>query len=167
MVKNPATGTFVDHLGPTDPKYRPLDIVVFQIKVNNPGDEELNVVEVVDLLPDFLDFMTGPGNFNKESRKLTFKVEGLKNGETKNYEIKARISHQSTFPEEKNVVCPVNIVEAVFGDKTDRDESQFCIEKEMIAPEVPEAGAESIILALLSGVLPAGLYLRKKSYRQI
>src|SRR3989344_8511326 len=67
MVKNPATGTFVDHLGPTDPKYRPLQIISFQIKVNNPSDETLDVVEVVDTLPDFVDFISGPDNYDSDS----------------------------------------------------------------------------------------------------
>src|SRR3989338_9241793 len=67
MVKNPASGSFVDHLGPTDPKYRPTDIVYFQIKVQNPSDERLDVVEITDSLPDFVDFMTGPGNYDSET----------------------------------------------------------------------------------------------------
>jgi len=163
-VKNPATGDFVDHLGPTDPKYRPLDIVVFQIKVNNPNTEDISAIEAVDTLPDFVDFMTGPGSFDQDSRKLTFNVEDLKAGETREFEIKARVSHQSAFPEEKSVFCPVNIIEATLGEQTDRDESQFCIEKEMPAPQVPEAGAEQIILALLGTALSAGLILRKKSF---
>lgn len=165
MVKNPSTGSFVDHLGPTDPKYRPLNIVTFQIKVNNPGDSTLDQVEVTDTLPDFADFMTGPGIYDQNSRKLRFFVKGLEGGETENFEIKARVSHQSSFPEDKSVVCPVNVVEARMGEKNDRDESQFCIEKEIEVPQVPQAGAETAVLALLGSALSTGLYLRKKTFK--
>ena len=161
-VKNPATDEFVDHLGPTDPKYRPLDIVVFQIKVNNPGTQDIAAIEAVDSLPEFIDFMTGPGEFDPDSRKLTFTVEGLSAGETKEFEIKARVSHESLLPEEKSVLCPVNVVDASFADKTDHDESQFCLEKEMVIPQVPEAGTPGLILPLLGSVFSAGLFLRKK-----
>ena len=165
MVKNPASGSFVDHLGPTDPKYRPTDIVYFQIKVQNPSDERLDVVEITDSLPDFVDFMTGPGNYDSETGKMTFKVEDLEPGDTRTFELKARVSHQATLPEEKNVICPVNLVEAVFGNKSDSDESQFCIEKEMEVPQVPEAGADPLMLSGLASALSLGFWLRKKSQK--
>src|SRR3989338_11633628 len=165
MVRNPARGSFVDHLGPTDPKYRTTDIVYFQIKVQNPSGETLDVIVVTDSLPDFVDFMTGPGNFDSETRKMTYKVEGLEPGDTRTFELKARVSHQATLPEEKNVICPVNLVEAVFGNKSDSDESQFCIEKEMEVPQVPEAGADPLMLSGLASALSLGFWLRKKSQK--
>ena len=162
MVKNPSTGIYVDNLGPTDPKYRPLDIVYFQIKVSNPTNVDLPKVDVVDTLPDYVDYMSGAESYDQDNRQLRFSINDLKAEETQIVEIKARVSHQSSIPEDKSVVCPVNVVEAELGDKTDRDESQFCIEKEVEVPEVPAAGAEMIILPLLAGALTTGLYLRKR-----
>src|SRR3989338_3144524 len=74
-VKNPATGVFVDHLGPTDPKYRPQTVVTFQINLRNAGDSALENITVVDTLPRYLDFMDGPGTYNKDENTLTFNVE--------------------------------------------------------------------------------------------
>lgn len=165
MVKNPSTGSFVDHLGPTDPKYRPLNIIVFQIRVNNPGDSELNVVNAVDTLPEFIDFMTGPGNYDRNTKKLTFQIEKLRGGETRVFELRARITHQANLPESKTVICPVNVIDASSGDIREQDESQFCIEKEMITPQIPQAGAETAVLALLGSALSAGLYLRKRTFK--
>src|SRR3972149_3756023 len=59
-VRNPASGEFVDHLGPTDPKYRPQTVVTFQINVRNAGDSALENFTIVDTLPRYLDFMDGP-----------------------------------------------------------------------------------------------------------
>lgn len=167
MVKNPATGIFVDHLGPTDPKYKPREIITFQIKVNNAGEETLNEVNVTDSLADYVDFMTGPGSFDADSGKLTFKVENLTGGDSRTYEIRGRISHQAVIPEEKNVICPVNVVEAETEGKSDRDESQFCIEKEMEVPVVPKAGPEHWVLSLIgiASALITGNYLKKKAYQ--
>lgn len=164
MVKNPATGNFVDQLGPLDPKYRPLNIVVFKITVKNPGEESVENAKVVDSLPEFVDYMSGPENstYDSASRQLTFQIDSLGAGEEREIEIKARISHQSLLPEEKNVVCPVNLVEATLADNSDRDESQFCIEKELIVPQVPEAGAETLMLSIFGSLLSTGIYLRKK-----
>ncbi|KKS98733.1 MAG: hypothetical protein UV73_C0001G0254 [Candidatus Gottesmanbacteria bacterium GW2011_GWA2_43_14] len=163
MVLNPATDAFVDHLGPTDPKYRSLQIVTFRIRVENSGEESLGEVVVTDLLPDFVDFMSGPGSYDQDSRKLTFTVENLEPGESEEFHIKARASHQATLPEEKNIVCPVNIAEAVTGDRQEKDESQFCIEKEMEVEQVPETGADPFMITAIGSALSAGIWFRKKS----
>lgn len=165
MVKNPATGVFVDQLSPIDPKYRPLNIAVFKITVKNPSDSDVNTATVVDSLPEFVDYMSGPGEYDADSRRLSFTVDNLKAGESRDFEIKVRISHQSLLPEEKNVICPVNVVEAKIGDYSDQDQSQFCIEKEMVVPQVPEAGAPTFLITLLGSLFSTGLFLRKKAFK--
>ena len=167
-VLNPATGVFVDHLGPTDPKYKPLDIIAFQIRVQNSAEEELAEINLVDTLPDFVDFSSGPGEYDEKNRQLNFKVENLVGGASEVFEIKVRASHQSTFPEEESVLCPVNVIEATVEDKTDRDESQFCIEKEVaeLEPqETPEAGPFNWLLLIpgLLGSMSVGSFLRRKT----
>lgn len=164
-VRNPATGIFVDHLGPTDPKYRPQQVITFKIVVSNPSSETLEKVDVTDTLAEFVDFMSGPGKYDPESRKLTFPVENLGPDSSQEFELKGRTVHQAVLPADKDIVCPVNFVEAVAGDLSESDESQFCIEKEMpTPPEVPSAGPEYWILSLVgfSGAALTGMFLRKK-----
>ncbi len=163
-VKNPSTGVYVDNLGPADPKYRPLWTVTFRIVVNNSGDESLDKVTVTDRLPSYLDFMSGPGVYDAKSRTLTFDVYNLAGGTSQTFEIKARVSNV-TLPADKSIVCPVNVVDAVTGAQTDHDESQFCIEKQMVVPAVPKAGPENWLLSIagLIASLKAGLILRKRS----
>lgn len=164
-VLNPASGIYVDHLSPTDPMYHPLDIISFQIRVQNSGEEELSEIVLTDTLPDYLDYMSGPGEYDEENRQVNFTVDNIVGGASEVFEIKARISHQSTLSEDKNVVCPVNVVEAVAGERTDRDESQFCIEKEQVPPPaIPESGPAGWMITIpgLFTSLFAGFYLKRK-----
>lgn len=165
-VLNPATAIFVDNLGPTDPKYRPSQFVTFQILVKNSGDQSLSTVTVTDKIPQFVDFISGPGSFDSNSKTLSFTVKDLPGGISQLYTVKGRTVHQALLPQGKNIVCPVNVVDAASDNQKDHDESQFCIEKEMVVPLVPEAGPEHWILTFggLTTVLIAGVYLRKKVY---
>jgi len=165
-VRNPATGIFVDNLGLSDPKYRPTGIVTFRLYIKNTGDETIDRVTVTDKIPQFIDYMSGPGNFDNSSRTLTFTVDNLYGGTTRTFDIKGRIVHEAVLPAEKSVVCPVNIADADTSSQKDHDESQFCIEKPPVVPSVPKAGPEHWILSLggLTTALSVGLYFRKKAF---
>lgn len=166
FVRNPATGVFVDNLGLTDPKYKPASFVTFRLEVKNSGDQTLSKVTVTDKIPQFVDFMTGPGTFDAKNKTLTFTVDNLGGGSSQVFEITGRVVHQAALPEAKNVVCTTNVVDAKTDSQTDHDEAQFCIEKKMEVPTVPQAGPEHWILSLvgLGTVLTSGLYLRNKSF---
>uniref|UniRef100_A0A7C4RAN2 DUF11 domain-containing protein n=1 Tax=candidate division CPR3 bacterium TaxID=2268181 RepID=A0A7C4RAN2_UNCC3 len=164
-VRNPASGVFVDNLGLYDPKYLPEQIVTFQITVKNSGDETISNLQVVDTLPQFVDYMSGPGSYDNTSRKLSFNVSNLGAGISQVFQIKGRVSHQAALPEEKSTICPVNVVDASFGSQKDHDESQFCVEKQINVPTVPKAGPEHWVFSLagLGIVFSLGNYLRKKT----
>ncbi len=170
-VRNPATGFYVDNLGPNDPKYRPQQIVSFQISVKNPGESKIDKITVTDTLPKFLDFMSGPGSYNAVTGKLTWEVDNLAGGDTQVFEVKGRVSHQAKLPVDKNVICPtnefpqpINIVDvSASNGQTDRDEARYCIEKEVVVPVVPKAGPENWLISI-SGLITSlgiGLKLRK------
>lgn len=170
-VKNPATGEFVDHLGPTDPKYKAQSIVTFQIVLRNAGEQTIDTISVVDTLPKYLDFMSGPGSYDKEENTLTFTVENLAGGTSQTFEVKGRVVHPALLPEDKNIICPtsderqpVNVVNT-FIDKgqEDHDESQYCIERELEVPQIPQAGPEVTTFLGLGISLVAGVTLRKKN----
>lgn len=164
-VRNPSTGIFVDNLGPSDPRYRPGWTVKFQLTISNTGDETLSKVTVTDKLPDYLDFTSGPGNYDNNTKTLTFDIFDLKGGASQTYEITAKVVHPAVLPADKSVVCVINNVTAVSSSQTDRDASQLCIEKEMIVPSVPTAGPKEWVLSIvgLTTTLTIGLYIRKKA----
>lgn len=165
-VRNPSTGVFVDNLGPSDPKYRPQWIVTFRVTVKNSGDQTLDKVKVVDKLPQYVDFMSGPGTYDSKGRTLTWDVNNLAGGALQVFEIKGRVVHVAVLPAEKSVVCPVNVADAKSDSQTDHDESQFCVEKQLVVPTVPKAGPENwaLILSGLSSLGAIGIYLRKKTF---
>lgn len=165
-VRNPSTGVFVDNLGPSDPRYHPGNLVTFHLKVSNNGDQMLDKVTVTDKLPDFVDFTSGPGNYDNHSKTLTFDVLNLAGGTSQTFEIVARVVHVAVLPADKSIVCEVNTVDAVSSSQTDHDESQFCIEKQMVVPSAPSAGPKEWMLTFagLGTALTIGLYFRKKSH---
>lgn len=165
-VRNPSTGIFVDNLGPSDPKYRPQWIVTFRVTVKNSGDQTLDKVTVVDKLPQYVDFMSGPGTYDSKGRTLTWDVNNLGGGASQAFEIKGRVVHVAVLPAGKSVVCPVNVADAKSDSQTDHDESQFCIEKQLVVPAVPKAGPEhwALMLSGLSSLGAIGIYLRKKAF---
>lgn len=165
-VRNPSTGIYVDNLLPADPtRYRPGSIVYFQILVQNAGDETLSSVSITDTIPAYIDYSSITGSaenvsYDQSLRKLTFNVTNLAGGSKRYYTLNARVVHQSALQDNKSV-CPVNVVEAVSSNQaTDRDTSQFCIEKVFEVPVVPKAGPQDWLL-VFSG-LPAALYLGNK-----
>lgn len=164
-VRNPSTDIYVDNLSVSDPKFRPQWLVTFRLVIKNTGSETLDKITVSDKLPDFVDFTSGPGNFNKDTKTLTFEVSNLGSGVSQTYFITARVVHATVLPADKSIVCPVNSVEAVASSQKDKDTSQFCIEKEAKAGEVPAAGPAQWMLSIagLTSTLFAGLYLRKRN----
>lgn len=173
-VQNPATGVFVDNLGLFDPKYRPQQIVSFQLIVQNSGDQTIDKVTVKDTIPAYLDFMSltdsngksvASANYDAKTRVLTFEASSLAPGSKQVFTLKVRVVHSAVLPQGKTA-CPVNVVTAqILGQLPYQDDSQLCIEKEMEVPSVPAAGPEHWILSLggLGSALIIGLYLRKKA----
>ena len=81
-VLKPGTKEYVDNLSVPDPKYHSSDTVVFQIVVQNTGSETLTDLQVYDTLPSYVVFVSGPGNFDKNTNKLTFTIPTLNSGES-------------------------------------------------------------------------------------
>lgn len=165
-VRNPSTGVFVDNLGPSDPKFHPENSIAFHLTVQNTGDQTLDKITVTDTLPDFIDFTSGPGNFDSNVKTLTFDVLNLAGGSSQTYEVVGRVVPEAVLPQDKNLVCVVNNVKAVSSSQADTDSSQVCIEKTVVVPAVPTAGPKEWIISIagLTVALTLGIYLRKKSF---
>ncbi len=165
-VRNPATGVYVDNILPTDnTNYLPGAIVPFHIKVQNSGDETLSLVTVTDSIPSFTDYSSIDGaenpSYDTNSRKLTFTVSNLAGNTSRTLTLNLRVVSEAAFPENKTLVCPINIVDAVSSNNgTDHDESQFCVQRAVEVPQVPKAGPENWIL-IFSG-LTLTYFLGKK-----
>lgn len=181
-VMNPQTNRMVDNLGINDPKYGPGFIVTFQLALTNTSNSVISHIDVKDIIPQFMNFSAGPGNFDQSTKTLTFGVENLNVNETRVFNVLGRIVDTNLLPNSQSIVCVVNQVNAVTNQgATAQDNAQFCIEKDLlITPTTPKGGfpvfpptevgsapttGPEYFLALIpAGIL--GLILRKYSTKK-
>lgn len=177
-VQNPQNGQFVDNLSVNDPRFSPNQIVTFQISVINTGSSQVPQVIVKDIFPNYVNFVSGPGNFDNNSKTLTFIAYNLNPNETRNFTLQGKIVDTNQLPSD-TITCIVNQSMLTATDSSQaQDNSQFCIQKEQtvtkgglpIVPPTtmtttPATGPEMIPLI---GMIPAGIagwFLRKKSFK--
>ena len=177
-VQNPQDLSFVDNLGVNDPKYKPDQTVNFQITVTNTSGSTIGTVHVQDIFPQFVTFVSGPGNFDTNSKTLSFDLTNLASAESRTFSLQAKVVGSGLLPQDKGVVCVVNQATATNGGMA-TDNSQFCIEKGVPAPvttkggipvmpaptiaKTPATGPEMLSLIGLIPMAGAGLFLRKKA----
>lgn len=167
-VKRPDTGLFVDNVGINDPKFVPGQEVLFRLEVKNTGSGEFAKVTVKDTFPEYLDYIWGPLGWNSETRILQFDIYNLKAGESRQYEVMARVFTENRLPDNKTLFCVINTGRVEADGKVDEDQSQVCFEEKVLGVKVlPPTGAENVwFLAfglLVTTVLGAKLALSKRT----
>ncbi len=177
-VENPQTGAFVDNLGINDPRYSPSSTVTFRIIVTNTGNTDTSKVTVKDIFPQFINFVSGPGSFDANTKTLSFEVDNLSAGASTTFTVSGKTADANQFPNSQGITCVVNqaIATANNGQQSS-DNSQFCIEKPVLgvtkgglkvlpAPSIAETPATGPEMLPLIGLIPTGLIgliLKKKS----
>jgi uncharacterized repeat protein (TIGR01451 family) len=179
MVLNPQTNQFVDNLNINDPRYQPGFITTFQISVTNTGNSKISKISVKDVFPQYLTYSSGPGNFDSNSKTLSFEVDNLSANETRKFTVIGKVVDANQIPiDQGGVVCVVNQSTATNLDNNSQaasDNAQFCIEKIAAGkgfPVVstttpitvtPSTGPESqhLLFITIGGII--GLILRKHS----
>lgn len=187
-VLNPENSSFVDNLGINDPKHGPDQTVTFKISVKNTGGSIIPSAIVKDILPQFVDFTSGAGNFDPNTKVLSFEVNNLNPNETREFKITGKVVPSNILPGQ-SIVCVVNQAVGTMNGQTSQDNAEFCIQKVIVTPTpevvttipittkggvtvfpapqpkvTPPTGPEMIpLLALIpSGIV--GFILRKKSF---
>lgn len=149
-------GLWVDNMGLDDYKFAPGEEITFKLRIKNVGDEKFDKVYVKDILPEYLELVSG---------ELSFEIDDLEVDETEEREIKARVVSADKFPND-TTICDKNTAEAWTDDERDKDTSQICMEEKVLGVEVmPPTGPGNWILvlpfSLLTGLV--GIYLTKFS----
>ncbi len=178
FVKNPKTNEYVDTLESNDNKFSPESPVSFQISVSNTGSETLTNLKVEDTFPDLLSFSSGPGKFDNNTRVLSFEIDKISSGESKNFIIQGKTASINKLPADEGIVCVINQASITFNGRMSTDNAQLCIEKQVLPGETkgglkvfpqpkatttPPTGPEALALI---GLLPGGIlgmFLRKKA----
>jgi uncharacterized repeat protein (TIGR01451 family) len=156
---------YVDNFSPNDPRYKPGQQVYFQIKVKNTSNVTLKNVVVKDIVPAYLEPIEGPGNFDSNTRTVTYTYAELKAGEEKTERLLMQIYPQDRLPTDKGLMCIVNKAEVQSGNISGQDSAQLCIEKEVIGiQKAPSAGPEMgiALMGLQALGLGAGLFIKRK-----
>lgn len=184
-ILNPDTNKFVDNLGVNDAKYKSGFIVTFQILITNNRKTVIKKVNIQNIFPQFVNFSSGPGSFDVNTKKLSFDVDNLTPSETRTFNILGKIAGASQLSFPGNVICLANQVIASVPDPAlGQDNTQFCIEKSLPAiassttkggfpvyssvsvSSSPKTGPEMLGLIAL---LPTGLigwFLRKHAVKK-
>jgi uncharacterized repeat protein (TIGR01451 family) len=178
LVKKPGKGggQFVNNMSINDPRYSPAQTVSFQIIVKNTGNQTIPNITVVDTFPQFVSFVSGPGNYNAANKTLTFNVVNLNAGQIVKYTVTGKIADSNIMPADQGIVCLINQATGTDNNgMANSTSSQFCVEKQVLGtntPQVlpmpkvtktPSTGPEMLpLLALFPGAL-GGLILRRKT----
>jgi len=173
-IHNPAKNSSTDSVALSEKSFVNGEIVTFEIFVTNNTGRDLAKVEVRDKFPDFVNFESGPGNFDQNTKTLTYVINNLKAGAQDKATVVGRVTEPTNIT--SGSVCVVNQATASAPNTQDgHDNVTFCIGKDGVtkggltvqAPpaikETPPTGPE--MLALF-GLIPAGLsgiLLRRKS----
>lgn len=165
------TSTYVDNLTVNDSKYMANQIIKFQLTIKNTGNTSLNELTLTDIMPSYVKFISGPGNYNSNNNTLTFKVLNLNPNETRVFVIEGKIVDTSALGQ--GTICNVvNQASLIFGNDESRDNSQFCIQNSgktiavLSTPSIKQTPATGPEMFSLLGLIPAGLsglILRKKA----
>jgi uncharacterized repeat protein (TIGR01451 family) len=174
FVLEPGVG-FKNNLWISDPKFAPLQTVSFQIFINNTGSENISTLNVVDTLPQYVTFVSGPGTFNSSNQTLSFTINNLGVGQSQTVYVDAKVVGSGNLPSNQAIVCMSNNVNANDNNgDTGSASSNFCVQQNVLGasqpvlpvPPVtvtPPTGPEMIPLALLFPGALGGLFLRRKS----
>lgn len=150
MVKNPDSGNFVDNLGISDYRFSAGQEVDFRLTIKNTGDKTLNDVEVKDIFPSYMDFISGPGSWDGDTRTLRFEFDDLDPGESRDFGLRGKVVAENDLPEGR--VCVTNKGQVWANGEYDEDTASVCMEKKVEV--LPPTGSGTVFLmgALLLGV---------------
>lgn len=177
MVQKPGKGggNYVSNLSINDPRYSPNQNVNFKIVVKNTGSNTIPNLQVVDVLPQYVTFVSGPGSYDSNSKTITFNVSNFAAGQSATYTLVGKIANSNTMPTDQGVFCLLNQVTGTDTNGAQNStSSQFCIQKPVVttvpqvlpAPKVvktPATGPEMLPLIALLPAAFGGFILRRKS----
>ena len=181
-VKTPNSDKFVDNLTQAQAKYKAGDSITFELTITNKGKDTLKEITVIDKLPAYIIYTSGPGNFDSKTRTLSFRFNNLKPNESRKFMVVGTVNNVGKS------TCVVNYASVRSGNLKADDNSRFCLEKSvcvegpasgqptqpttkggfpvMPAPkgmtQTPATGPASLPLLSLLPLGLAGFYIRKK-----
>lgn len=182
QVAHPQTGSFVDNVGVNDPKFSVEQTVTFHLVVTNVGNSAIAQVVVHDVFPQFVNFVSGPGSFDTNSKTLTFEVTSLQVGESRTFIVQGKVVPENQLPSDLGTACVTNQSSATSNTgQVASDNAQFCIQRRVLGgqpgqpstavvvfppsqvTQIPATGVNLLQLLALAPTALVGLLLRKRA----
>ena len=171
MVEVPSSSNFVDNLGPNDARFSPSQTITYKLIITNTGSNTIPTLNIVDNFPQLINFVSGAGNFDANSKTLSFTISNLGAGQNQTINLTAQAADSKTVP--VGVICDGrttnNVTISDNNGGSTGDSSQVCIQNSTaVLPATtvkttPATGPEMIPLALLLPGALGGFILRRKS----
>lgn len=155
------TNLFVENLTSNDATYTPNSEVEYDIAVTNTSNVNFATVTVIDVFPNQVVFVSGPGRYEASANKLTFELSDLKAGQTVHTRVLVKVKDVSVFP--NDMTCEVvNTATATGpGGQSDEDTSSLCVSTKVVT--MPVAGFEDyayMLPFLLLAIIGFGIFAK-------
>ncbi len=163
-IQNPQTGEYVDSLSANGPNFLPGEKVHFKIQVSNTGSSEIDNITVTDKFPQFLNFVSGPAQFDTNNNSLSWNINKLSPGDSLYFDITAQIASKN-LPD-VGISCITNFAQAQQGQQTSQDTVPFCFQTKVLgtATTLPKTGPNSTLIILgitITSLIGASLIIIK------
>jgi len=161
QVKNYEKGIFIDNLSASDSKFKPEQEVVFKVIVKNTGNIDLKSMQIRDVFPRYMNFISGPDGYvwNVDNGEMKVDLDGLKAGESIDFLVTGRVFKREDLPQEKSIVCVTNFVEVKSDSALDSDTSGLCIYNLEV---LPPTGPNPVLLLAVLAVGGLGMLMVRK-----
>lgn len=116
---------FVENVTKNDPAYAPGDEVEYDVAVTNTSNVNYQTITVIDVFPEEVEFVSGPGRYEKDSRKLTYEISDLRAGQTIHNRLLVRVLKSVAVPD-CDVVNTVTVTGP--GGQSDQDTANLCVD---------------------------------------
>lgn len=185
QVKHPDTNQYIDNLSATEGLFEPGEAVSFRMQITNTGNRVVSDLTVNNVLPQYIDFVRGDGNFDRNTRTFRFTIDELGSEENRVYFLEGRIANRNSLPNTQQPTCVYNQVTVSFGNNVSQDNARLCIAGTngtnptptraaatkggtTIYPPTqsgttPETGPQAFALFALIPLAGLGLWLKKKA----
>jgi hypothetical protein len=175
QVPGKGGGNFVDNLGLNDPRFSPSQTISYKLIITNTGSNTIPTLNIVDNFPQLINFISGAGNYDANSKTLSFTISNLGAGQNQTINLTAQVVDSKTVP--AGVICDGrttnNVTISDNNGGSTGDSSQVCIQNSTAVlhaatvTTTPATGPEMIPLALLLPGALGGFILRRKSNKKL
>jgi uncharacterized repeat protein (TIGR01451 family) len=172
QVPGKGGGNYVPTLLNTAATYSPSQTIKYELIVTNTGNSIIPTLNITDNFPQYVNFVSGAGSYDANSKTLTFTISNLGAGQNQKIDLTAQTADSKTLP--VGMTCVINQANATDTNGANSfSSSQACIQNTTaVLPAVtvkttPATGPEMIPLALLFPGALGGIFLRRKSNKKL